>query len=125
MPTSSEAVAETVSLAATVAPSGGEVIATRGAPTAAAPTRSFSSTTGNTNTIELSMMPQLVENGDTPPTLTGSPRSCGEPPITASMWGTAPGSWSVTMTANRENMSTTHAFTALHFAALTLHAGIV
>src|SRR5262245_1541037 len=69
------------------------------------------------------MIPQSSVNGDTPPTPDGIPTSCGEPPNTASMCGTFPGSTSVTVTSNRDQISWKHATVALQVAALVFHAG--
>ena len=79
----------------------------------------------NVNTIEFSMIPQFDVNGDTPPTPDGNPIDCGEPPNTASMCGTLPGSTSVNATSKRENMFRMHATVASHTASLVFHAGTV
>ena len=84
---------------------------------------SFGNTFVNVNTIEFSMTAQSSVNGDTPPTPEPMPIFCGEPPNTASMWGTLPGSTSVTVTSNRANMSRMHATVAAQVAALVFHAG--
>ncbi len=79
----------------------------------------------NVNTIEFSMTEQSWVNGETPATLVGRPSCVGEPPNTASMCGTAPGSVSTTVTPKGENKSRTQATVAFQVAASVFHAGIV
>jgi hypothetical protein len=79
----------------------------------------------NVNTIEFSMIPQSSVNGDTPPTPDCMPMFCGDPPNTASMCGVLPGSTSVTVTSQRENMSFMQVTVAVQVAALVFHAGTV
>src|SRR5512139_3496562 len=71
------------------------------------------------------MIEQSVVNGETPATPLGRPSCVGEPPNTASMCGTLPGSVSTICTSNGAKISFMHATVAAHVVALTFHAGIV
>ena len=79
----------------------------------------------NVNTIEFSITLQSVVNGDTPATFGSMPSRPGEPPNTASMCGTLPGSLSTTVTSYAENRSRMHDTVSDQVVALTDHAGIV
>src|SRR5258705_11954694 len=77
----------------------------------------------NVNTIEFSMMEQSSVNGDTPPTFDGSPTSPGVPLNSASMCGTLPGSTSVTVTPNRDQMPLKQLTVSVQFCADGAKAG--
>src|SRR5215510_3997760 len=78
----------------------------------------------NVNTTEFSMTEQSVVNGETPATLFGMPTCSGEPPNTASMCGTLPGSVSTIVMSYATNKSRMQPTTLAQLAALTFHAGI-
>src|SRR5687768_18471580 len=62
----------------------------------------------NVNTTLFSIVLQVDVNGDTPAIRCVSPSIDGEPPNTASMCGTLPGSVSVIVTSNGANISRMH-----------------
>src|SRR4051812_43742435 len=70
------------------------------------------------------MITQSSVNGETPAVFASMPTCVGEPPNTASMCGTLPGSTSVTVTSKRENRSFMQVTVDCQFAAVTFHAGI-
>src|SRR5258705_14016925 len=78
----------------------------------------------NVKTIEFSMIEQSVVNGETPATLFGRPSCVGEPPNTASMWLTLPGSVSVMVTSNGPKISFMHAVVAAFTVAEAVQPGI-
>src|SRR5690349_11459421 len=77
----------------------------------------------NVKTIEFSITTQSSVNGETPAVFASMPTCVGEPPNTASMCGTLPGSTSVTVTSKREKRSFMHVTVDCQFVALTFHAG--
>src|SRR6185295_6621297 len=77
----------------------------------------------NAKTIEPSITEQLRLNGEIPPTLVVMPTSDGARANSASMWGTDPGSTSVIVTSNRDQMSFMHATVAAQSAALAFQPG--
>src|SRR5262245_51547329 len=78
----------------------------------------------NTNTIAFSITLQSDDSGAAEFQF-GSPNSRDEPPNTASMCGTLPGSASTTWTSNRANMLRTQATVSFHSVGLAFQGGMV
>src|SRR4051812_40712664 len=77
----------------------------------------------NAKTIEFSITVQLKLNGEMPPTLVVMPTSAGARANSASMCGTEPGSTSVIVTSNRDQMSFMHATVVAQSAGLAFQPG--